>query len=303
MTQLIVYHQGFIKPYLRHVIQFMLDCTKQAEVAIVMESCEFWVAFVDASLDPTELQPKLGELLPILLNNMACLSLPKQSLRDMWVQVYEDDDEAVTSAREADEVQQEDNSQLRPFVATGDGIKVTELDADTCHTWTLRKCSAAGLDKLSTMFGNELLQHVFPLIQRKTCSPDWKHRECAILVLGAISDGCRSALQPMLAHVLEEILSRTTDTDPLVRIISCWSLSRYAERIIDHAYATQTGEDIVSAIFDAVLNALHDNNRQVQLAACSALATIEEYAGAALLPRLKVGMDGLSAHPSSLFSV
>ena len=221
----------------------------------------------------------------------------------MWVQVYEDDDEAVTSAREADEVQQEDDSQLRPFVATGDGIQVTELDADTCHSWTLRKCSAAGLDKLSTMFGSELLQHVFPLIQRKTRSPDWKHRECAILVLGAISDGCRSALQPMLKHVLDEILSRTTDSDPLVRIISCWSLSRYAERIIDHAYATQTGEEIVSAIFDAVLNALHDNNRQVQLAACSALATIEEYAGAALLPRLKVGTtDRLFAlHLCSLF--
>ena len=70
ITRLITYYQECMVPYLRDVIHFILACTKHKESSIVMESCEFWAAFVDANLEPTELRPILSELVPILLNNM-----------------------------------------------------------------------------------------------------------------------------------------------------------------------------------------------------------------------------------------
>ena len=74
MTQLVLFHQEYMIPHLKDVIRFMLESTRHEESAVVIESCEFWTAFVDANLEPTELRPILGELLPILLNNMALAS-------------------------------------------------------------------------------------------------------------------------------------------------------------------------------------------------------------------------------------
>jgi hypothetical protein len=41
-----------------------------------------------------------------------------------------------------------------------------EAEGDEINRWNLRKCSAAGLDVLSTVFGVELLPIVLPIVQR-----------------------------------------------------------------------------------------------------------------------------------------
>jgi hypothetical protein len=38
-------------------------------------------------------------------------------------------------------------------------------DDDIINSWNLRKCSAAGLDILSTVFGDEILPVLMPLVQ------------------------------------------------------------------------------------------------------------------------------------------
>lgn len=175
---------------------------------------------------------------------------------------------------------------MPPYLPGKNGAETHESDDDDeiVATWTLRKCSAAGLDKLSTLFGNELLQYVLPVIQQKIQSPLWKERESAVLVLGAISDGCHSGLEPHLDGILQQLLARAADPDPLVRVIACWALSRFAE----HVFHPATGENIVRSIFEKILHCMHDKNRQVQQAASSALATMEEFAGPVLLPHLQV---------------
>jgi len=55
--------------------------------------------------------------------------------------------------------------------------------------WNLRKCSAAGLDVLCTMFGPEMLPILLPIIQTKLQSDEWQVRESGILALGAIAEG------------------------------------------------------------------------------------------------------------------
>ncbi len=40
-------------------------------------------------------------------------------------------------------------------------------DGEEVNRWNLRKCSAAGLDVLSTVFGDELLPIVLPIVEQR----------------------------------------------------------------------------------------------------------------------------------------
>jgi transportin-1 len=42
-----------------------------------------------------------------------------------------------------------------------------EDDGEEVNRWNLRKCSAAGLDVLSTVFGEELLPIVLPIVEQR----------------------------------------------------------------------------------------------------------------------------------------
>lgn len=99
-------------------------------------------------------------------------------------------------------------------------------DDDSFNVWNLRKCSAAAIDVLSNVFGDEILPALMPLIQvnviplslwngsqlAKPCSSKlqaklstsgdeaWKEREAAVLALGAIAEGCINGLYPHLSE-------------------------------------------------------------------------------------------------------
>ena len=64
-----------------------------------------------------------------------------------------------------------------------------EDEEDTYSKWSLRKCSAAALDVIATVFGDELLVHLLPKLKEQLFHQDWAHRECGILALGAIAEG------------------------------------------------------------------------------------------------------------------
>ena len=44
-------------------------------------------------------------------------------------------------------------------------ISFLQEDDDIINSWNLRKCSAAGLDILSTVYGDEILPILMPLVQ------------------------------------------------------------------------------------------------------------------------------------------
>ena len=47
------------------------------------------------------------------------------------------------------------------------GDSGSESDGDEVNRWNLRKCSAAGLDILSTVFGDELLPLIIPIVEQR----------------------------------------------------------------------------------------------------------------------------------------
>ena len=58
------------------------------------------------------------------------------------------------------------------------------------NEWTLRKCSAAALDVLASVYQTDILPSLLPQLKELLMSQDWKQKECGVLALGAISEGC-----------------------------------------------------------------------------------------------------------------
>eukprot|EP00210_Caulerpa_lentillifera_P007562 g7222.t1 len=239
LSQFLTFHEGVLSPFMEVVFQHMLQFSVHPDCEIALEATEFWTAFLDSSVEPIRLRTVLKQLIPILLDNM----------------VYREDDEAVISMRQAESNKPDLDSEIRPFHGTNDH---DEDEEEITGSWTLRKCSAAGIDKLSLIFGDELLSEILPLIDVKLASPDWKVRESGILVLGAISEGCKQGLDPHLDQVLAYVLD-----------------NRYAERIITRTKSN----DKTNLIFNTLYKCLEDGNKQVQKSSCSALATIVEIGG------------------------
>ena len=97
------------------------------------------------------------------------------------------------------------------------GEEEEDDDADEVSQWNMRKCSAAGLDVLSTVFQEEMLPIVTPIVQQRLQEDDWRARESAILALGAIAEGCVMGLIPYLPQLVSMLLPRLEDPRPLVR--------------------------------------------------------------------------------------
>lgn len=100
-------------------------------------------------------------------------------------------------------------------------------DDDGLAEWSLRKCSAAALDVLSNVFGDEfsrahgvtapLLPILLPHMHASLSSTNWLERESGILALGAIAEGCCDGITPHLAQIVPFLLACSVDVKGLVR--------------------------------------------------------------------------------------
>jgi transportin-1 len=156
-------------------------------------------------------------------------------------------------------------------------------DEEFSGRWNLRKCSAASLDTLATIYRAEILPFLLPLLQQTLSSRDnWLLRESGVLALGAVAEGCYEGIKQFLPQLIPHILDLLRDSKPLVRSISCWTLSRYSKWVMQEPDDNKYFRPLMIELLQKVL----DKNKKVQEAACSAFATLEEEAGARLVPYL-----------------
>ncbi|CAN4107327.1 unnamed protein product [Withania somnifera] len=280
-VQLIEVRPAILEPHLRNVLEYILQVNKDPDEEVALEACEFWSAYCDAQLPPENLREFLPRLIPVLLSNM----------------VYADDDESLLEAEEDGSLPDRDQD-IKPrfhssrFHGSEDG---EDDDEDIVNVWNLRKCSAAALDILSNVFGDDILPTLMPVVQAKlstTSDEAWKEREAAVLVLGAIAEGCINGLFPHLSEIISFLIPLLDDKFPLIRSISCWTLSRFSKYIVqgtDH----QEGREQFNKILMGLLRRVLDDNKRVQEAACSAFATLEEEAAEELAPCLEIILQHL----------
>lgn len=266
-------------PYAR----YMLQSTQGEDEDVALVACEFWISIAEQPSAQDFLVPHLGNIFPTLLARM-CYT--------------EDDLAGMEGANEEDAHIPDQASDVRPSTLSQrraknwqdenetdeEGSSCSELDEeDGQASWNIRKCAAAALDVIATKFQEDvILPAVLPLLQELLVAPDWIRKEAGILALGAIADGCMEAMERQLDDVTPFLLISLSDERPLVRSITCWTLSRYCRWIVSQG----VGSDVFQKLVELLLARILDGSKRVQQAACSAFATLEEEAGKELVPFL-----------------
>uniref|UniRef100_A0A804IQ75 Importin N-terminal domain-containing protein n=1 Tax=Musa acuminata subsp. malaccensis TaxID=214687 RepID=A0A804IQ75_MUSAM len=134
----------------------------------------------------------------------------------------------------------------------------------------------------------------FCLQQKSSTTSDssWKEREAAVLAIGAVAEGCINGLYPHIPEIVTFLIPLLDDKFPLIRSITCWTLSRFSKFIIQNI-GHRDGYEQFDKVLMGVLRRILDSNKRVQEAACSAFATLEEEAAEELAPRLEIILQHL----------
>ena len=205
------------------VIEFLLWTTEHDEdYDVKKEACEFWQTVCDNDdIPPGVLKPYLSRLTLVLLNGMVYSEDELNALQEEEEKcALQDTNPALLRGKTKGTVEEEDDEE-------------DDEDGDS-QQWTLRKCSALGLDVISNHYKDEILDALLPHIHEKLSHSDWKVQESAVLAMGALAEGCEEALKSLnylhsfINHLITAILPCQ---HPLLRSITCWTLSRYANFI------------------------------------------------------------------------
>ncbi|KAM9983707.1 hypothetical protein ACTFIY_000421 [Dictyostelium cf. discoideum] len=308
----------FLLPYIKDVIQYMLHATKDKSEEVALEACEFWTAISQAEGCRDLLRDYLPVLVPILLNGMVYTEQDYEYLdqgddsmtpdrpqdikpfisstkshgsgsggggQDTGFVNPDNNNNNNSNNNNSSNNNNNNNNNEDDEEYNDDDDDDDDDDGFEDEAWTIRKSSAFAIDVLSGIFPDaEYLSVTLPLIeQRMNEQNPWPVRESAILALGAIADGSKNGLAPHLSKVIPYLINTLNDPKPLVRSITCWTLSRYSYWI-----AQADGRDYLHPLVVNLLNRIVDNNKKVQEAACSAFATLEEEADLLLIPYLQM---------------
>ncbi|KAL9123713.1 MAG: hypothetical protein Q9217_006884 [Psora testacea] len=272
-----------IRPHMDGLVDYM--CLQQRdtdESESALEAAEFWLAVSENQKLCASLEPYLNKIIPVLLDSM----------------VY--DEEAVMRlGGAADDAEQEDRAEdIKPHFAASrisksfvnaqkpskDDLSDGEIEDDDDDyelgiddQWNLRKCSAAALDVLASKFHRLVFEIALDYLNNNLTHTEWPHREAAVLAMGAVAEGCLEAIAPALPNIVPYLTSLLIDTEPAVRVITCWALGRYsvwALNLDNPSEKRKFFEPIMGGILDRML----DKNKRVQEAAASAFANLADKA-------------------------
>lgn len=273
------YRENIILMYIPQIIPYVLERTKEDNVEVALQASEFWLTTAKLPNCCDILQSSLDHLVPILLNNMKYseteLNLLKDSLgNDSHLQDKINDIRPYSGYRTTEE----DEEYL---YADEEGYDTNELLDDPHIGWTLRKCSAASLDALSLQFQSAMVPIIFPHLNGSLNHEDILIKEAAILALGAIADGCIKSMHAIMPQIITHLLTLMNDQYSIIRVITCWSLSRYVAWVVQDNVSV---DEYFIPVMTALVQRFLDSNKRVQRAAISAFCIFQEEACLKLLP-------------------
>ena len=292
-----------LQPHMEGLVDYMIAQQRNAEdPELALEAAEFWLCVGENNKMCPSLQPYLSKIVPVLLESM----------------VYDEDD-IIRFEGDVDDAEHQDRAEdLKPQFAKFKNVKISTQDQkgvngihsiandsaivsdddalsegeieedddggdDIEETWNLRKCSAATLDVLASNFHEAVFNITLPYLRDNLRHHDWPYREAAVLAIGAVADGCMSAVTPHLPELIPYLLSLLSDQIAVVRVITCWSLGRYSGWA-SHLQNSEDKKRYFESMIEGILGRMLDKNKRVQQSAVSAFATLEEKAKTELTP-------------------
>uniref|UniRef100_A0A1I8F0A0 Importin N-terminal domain-containing protein n=1 Tax=Wuchereria bancrofti TaxID=6293 RepID=A0A1I8F0A0_WUCBA len=285
LTLLLDSHLDKLASQLGNIVEFMLLRTQDPNEATALEACEFWLALAEnPQVCKEALLPHLPKLIPVLVRCMR--------YSDMDVAVLKgdiDEEDGAIPDRQQDikprfhRAKTQTQTQ-RKSDTTAEGESMDDDDDgddDSSTEWNLRmlldvffvcacyrhmsvlviikeynfagKCSAASLDVLSSIFNDDFLPTLLPILKETLFHNNWLIKESGILALGAVAEGCMSGITPHLPELVPFLITSLQDRKALVRSITCWTLSRYCHYVVqqDHnMYFKQLLKELLARILD-----------------------------------------------------
>ena len=317
------------------IIRFMLACSQDADTSTALDATDFWTIYCKQEKTNKELIAQyLPSLVRILMKGMIYSDADAQTLEaDGEENTHIADTESsqrpyihqsrvhtyagIVDPSDYDDDDDDDDDDDAFDSDDGDNWLDETGDTDETGTWTLRKYSAAALDTLAHEFKERLFNELMPPLQEainavgRTPEEDrsrWTTRESGILALGAVAEGCYEAIKPALEKLIPFLLKLLDDQRPLIRSITCWTLSRYVKwisvpdnmpipiqppppiegqaQVASTAHGWEYEHHFFQHLLYALITRINDRNKRVQESACSAFAIFAEECGTQLTPHL-----------------
>lgn len=291
-----------IIPHMEGLVEYMVTQQRNSNnVELALDAAEFWLCAGEDENLRNHLGPYLAKIVPVLLSSMVyseddILRLEGEE-EDYEVEDREQDIKPtfassragrLTTNAEGESTTETNGSAVPQLESIDDDLSEGEIDdlddddefGDPEEQWNLRKCSAAALDVLASVFHEAVFQATLPYLHDNLNHAEWPNRESAVLALGAIADGCMTVVEPHLPQLTPYMITLLEDPKPVVRQITCWSLGRYSGWA---AHLDQAGKaEFFVPVMEGILMKMLDKNKKVQEAAASAFANLEEKANTEL---------------------
>jgi transportin-1 len=253
------------------VIRFMLKSSGNGDYSVRLEALRLWPIVVTNAEWISTLQPYLHELMPLLIDNMV---YTEEDYLNMEDGLLCEDDSGVPDRPE--DIAPRFHKDSKTLLGESDDVEEDEDSHTTWgHEWTVRKAAASALDHIATAYRDSILPDLLPLIESKLRSEDWEFQESALLALGAIGHGCMQGLSPHLPSIIRLLEEISRSRKPLLRSISCWTISRFSSWI---SFDTHRPDALPLAL-SVILSRMVDKNKRVQEAAVSAFVSLQEEVG------------------------
>ena len=305
-VQLVFIRPDKIGPHMGDLVDYMVVQQRNTDDPdLALDAAEFWLCIGENEQLCATLGPYLNKIVPVLLESM----------------VYDEED-VMRLEGGADDADVDDRPEdLKPQFAKSKNVRMStnghsfninsneegmttansafssdvdalsegeiednnEGGADIEDRWNLRKCSAAALDVLASTFHQPVFAVTLPYLKENLRHHDWPNREAAVLAIGAVADGCMEAVKPHLPDLIPYLVSLLNDTEPVVRLITCWALGRYSGWA-SHLENINDRKRYFEPMMEGILSRMLDKNKRVQESAASAFANLEEKATKELTP-------------------
>lgn len=291
---------ALIVPHLPQIIEYIItQMEKDPNADLAAQAADYITKNCEVESLRAAFFALLPRIVPVLLDCMIYGETDQLRISDELEQDAAQDERAqdakpqfanakLVTAGKNIETQDDDDSD--------DDLSEGEIDegygSDPEGEWNLRKRSAAALDSFAERYQKPVFDIVLPFLQENLVHTDWQNREVGVLVLGAISIGCTEEVTPHLPQLVEYLIKLLDDPVHAVRTIACWTLSRYMEWNITDPVGN---ERFYERTMDGLLKHMLDRHKNVQVAAASAFASLEEHPQANLTPYAKIIVEQFAA--------
>ncbi|CBH15842.1 hypothetical protein, conserved [Trypanosoma brucei gambiense DAL972] len=139
---------------------------------------------------------------------------------------------------------------------------------DNHGTATLRSTALRCIDALCVLSSKQTFPHLIEKV-KALWDGEWQYKEAAIVLVGAMANGCYDEIGDTLPAVVEQLISAVLSPSENIFVVSMslWSLSR----VLEWTYAQD--DSTISKIINAFASRLQSRSKRVRHAAVTAINT------------------------------